>query len=387
MKKGLTVLFSIILVLAMMAGLTACGGAAQTPAGTTAPSTETAAAETAAPSLGTVRYGIHQGGSAFSAGFLLSELELNKQYNFDIEMTVTTGPNVFSALSTGEMDIGFLGNGMAWHYFEPDAKIAILTIDNLTNDDRLLVRTGLGIEANAPLEELYEKLPGLTMALDLTTTPGTFLKSLVNAINAGREDADKIWYEDVEKAYPVKGAADKEIVIMNTTNANITAVMQDPTVDCCITFGNTRAVLQADTANYAVAATTFTHLSDTITPSTWAVNKEFAAAHPELVQAFVNALVDAMDFRADEANWDKCIELAIPFDQLSEADYDSQAAHWLSKAELTELFATPESQGYVYLNQIRASHMGNNGLDDATAPQGKDVILDQFIKTATGTMK
>ena len=44
MKKGLTVLFSIILVLAMMAGLTACGGAAQTPAGTTAPSTETAAA-------------------------------------------------------------------------------------------------------------------------------------------------------------------------------------------------------------------------------------------------------------------------------------------------------------------------------------------------------
>ena len=132
--------------------------------GAASPETGTVAAEagstsvdsgtdTAAPaqSLGTVHYGIHQGGSAFSAGFLLSELKLNEKYNFDIKMTVTTGPNVFSALSAGEMDIGFLGNGMAWHYFEKDPKIAILTIDNLTNDDRLIVRKGLGIEEYEPV--------------------------------------------------------------------------------------------------------------------------------------------------------------------------------------------------------------------------------------------
>lgn len=391
MKKTFTVVVSMILVLAMVFGLAACGTKTETPAPAASASPAESPAETPAEapvveSLGTVRYGIHPNSSAFSAGFLLSELKLNEKYNFDIEMTVTTGPNVFSALAAGEMDIGFLGNGMAWHYFEDDAKIAILTIDNLTNDDRLLVRTGLGIEPYAPIDVLYEKLPGLTMALDLTTTPGTFLKSLINAINEGRDDADKLWYEDVEKAYPLKGSADKEIIIMNTTNSNITAVMQDPSVDCCITYGNTKAILQNDTENYAIAATTFTHLSNTVTPSTWAVNKEFAEKNPELVQAFVNALVDAMDFRSDEANWPECIQLAIPFDQLSEEDYDSTAAHWLSKAELTELFATPDSQGYTYLNQIRNSHMGNNGLEDATAPAANEVILDQFIKTATGTM-
>ena len=56
------------------------------------------------------------------------------------------------------MDIGYLGNGMGWHYFEDDAKIAILTIDNLTNDDRLLVRTTSDIGENEPLEGLYEIL-------------------------------------------------------------------------------------------------------------------------------------------------------------------------------------------------------------------------------------
>ena len=364
--------------------------------GAASPETGTVAAEagstsvdsgtdTAAPaqSLGTVHYGIHQGGSAFSAGFLLSELKLNEKYNFDIKMTVTTGPNVFSALSAGEMDIGFLGNGMAWHYFEKDPKIAILTIDNLTNDDRLIVRKGLGIEEYEPLETLGEKLPGMTLACDLTTTPGTFLKSLVNAINKDKADGDKVWYEDIEGAYPLKGAADKEIPILNTTNANITAVMQDKSIDCCITYGNTKMAIQRDTDNYVIAATTFTHLSDTVTPSTWAVNKEFCEKNPELVQAFVNALVEAMDYRSNKDNWDECIKLAVPFDQLSPEDYDPEAAYWLSKADLKEYFSDDNGQGFTYLQQIRASHMGNNGLDDATALKVDEVFYKDFIRNAT----
>lgn len=58
---------------------------------------------------------------------MIKALELKKKWNFDIDLVVTTGPNIFSALSTGELDIGYLGNGMAWHYFEPDSKIANIT--------------------------------------------------------------------------------------------------------------------------------------------------------------------------------------------------------------------------------------------------------------------
>jgi NitT/TauT family transport system substrate-binding protein len=371
MKKVLRVILSAILVLTLLVCFVGCSKKSES----------TDSPESTEP-LGTVRYGIHQGGSAFEAGFLAKVLEIYKDYNIDIEMTVTTGPNVFAALSTGEMDIGVLGNGMAWHYFEDNSPIAILTIDNLTNDDRLIVRTGKGLTENASMESLYEKLPGMTLACDLTTTPGSFLKSLVNAINADKADSDKLWYEDVESAYPLKGSANKEIIIMNTTNANINAVMQDDKVDCCIAFGNIKTRLQNDTENYVVAATTFTHLSDTITPSTWAVNREFAENNPELVQAFVNALVDAMDYRSNESNWDDCIKLAMPFDQLEAEDYDPTIAYWPSRADLKNYFATPNSDGYKYIEQIRASHMGNNGLEDATAPKASEVILSQFIVEA-----
>ena len=379
MKKALALVLALTMALALLAG---CGS---TPASSAASASSADSASTAEPAepLGTVRYGIHQGASATQAGFLLDALELDDAHNFVGEVTVTTGPNVYSALAAGDMDIGYLGNGMGWHYFEDDAKIAILTIDNLTNDDRLLVRNGLDIGKNEPLEGLYEKLPGKTLACDLTTTPGTFLKSLVNAMNEDKEDADKIWYEDVEGAYPLKGSADKEIIILNTTNANITAAMQDTAVDCCICFANTRRALEKDTENYLVAATTFTHLSNTITPSTWAVNKDFAEANPELVQAFVDALVDAMDYRADEANWESCVEMAIPFDQLSEEDYDRDAAYWPTKEDLKGYWETDDSIGFTYLEQIRNSHMGSNGLSADTAPQAKDVIMVDFIRNAT----
>lgn len=384
MKKLVAIILALALTLILLVG---CGGApasSDTTASSGAPASS-GSSGSAVPGepLGTVRYAMHPGASATGPGFLMQELELDKKYNFVGEMTVTPGPNVYAALAAGDLDIGYLGNGMGWHYFESDPKIAVITIDNLTNDDRLIMRNTSDIGPNEPMEGLFEKLPGKTIACDLTTTPGTFLKSLVNALNEGHDDADKIWYEDVEGAYPLKGSPDKQIIILNTTNANVTASMQDPSIDGAICFSNVRAALERDTEHFHTSATTFTHLSDTVTPSTWAVNRDFAAEHPELVQAFTYALVEAMDFRADEANWEKSVEMAIPFDQLSAEDYDRDAAYWPSKEDLRGYWETDDSMGFTYLEQIRASHMGSNGLDADTAPAAKDIILVEFIRNAT----
>ena len=378
MKKLVALALALTLALMLLVG---CG---DTPASSSQPSSGSSqGTDTPTEPLGTVRYAIHPGSSATGPGFLMQELDLDDKYNFVGEMTVTTGPNVYAALAAGDLDIGYLGNGMGWHYFEDDAKIAVITIDNLTNDDRLIMRKTTDIGANEPMEGLYEKLPGKTIACDLTTTPGTFLKSLVNAMNEGKDDAEKVWYEDVEGAYPLKGSPDKEIIILNTTNANVTASMQDTAIDGAICFGNVRRTMERDTENFHTSATTFTHLSNTVTPSTWAVNKDFAAEHPELVQAFTYALVEAMDFRADEANWEKCVEMAVPFDQLSPEDYDRDAAYWPTKEDLRSYWETDDSVGFTYLEQIRNSHMGSNGLDAETAPAAKDIILVEFIRNAT----
>lgn len=387
MKKVYSLVLAMAVCLSLLAG---CGGpaASSKPPASEPPAssgTETSQPPVSEPpvSLGKVRFAFHPGGSVNNAAFLIDQMHLNEKYNFEYEMVVTTGPNVYSSLAAGELDIGFLGNGMAWHYFEPNSKIAVLTLDNLTNDDRLIMRTGSGFGEDETLESLAEKLGGKTIACDLTTTPGTFLKSLVNAMNRDKADDQKLWYEDVEGAYPLKGLADKQITILNTTNANINSAMQDKSVDGCVTFGNVRVALERDTDNYVMASSTFKHLSDTITPSTWAVNKEFAEKNPELVQAFVNALVEGMEYRHDDSTYEERLQMAMAFDQLSREDYNPDAAYWPSKEDLKSYYATDDGMGFTYMEQIRASHMGSNGLEDATAPAARDVILVDFIRNAT----
>lgn len=365
-KRLISVLCVIVLLAVSLTSLVACGKE-PTPEG----------------SLGKVIYGMHPGNAAASAAFIFDEQDVEKKYNFEVERVVTTGPNVYASLAAGTMDIGFLGNGMAWHYFEPNSPILILTIDNLTNDDRLLVKSGKGISDNETIDNLYKKLPGMKLAIDLTTTPGTFLKSLVNEINKGRADADKIWYEDVEKAYPLKGAANKEIIVVNTLNSNITAVMEDSAIDACVSFGPQKKAL-LNTGKYVTAATTFTHLSDTITPSTWAVNKDFAEKNPELVVAFLKALVEGMNYRADSKNYPELIKMASKFDQLPEDVYDMEVAYWPTGEDLKNYYETTSSAGYKYIAQIRASHMGRNGLEDATAKTVAQAFNDTFIKQALG---
>ena len=43
----------------------------------------------------------------------------------------------------------------------------------------------------------------------------------------------------------------------------------------------------------------------------------------------MNALIDAFDYRADEGNWDECINMAMKFDQLEYKDYDMTAGYIL----------------------------------------------------------
>lgn len=333
-------------------------------------------------SLGNVIYGIHVGGSAVSTGFLLDELGYDDKYNFTTERVMTTGPNVYSALAAGTMDIGFLGNGVAWQYFEEDSAVKILTIDNLTNDDRLIVKTGKGLEEYDSIENIYEVLPTLTLALDLTTTPGTFLKSLVNEINKDKADDEKLWYEDVDTAYPLKGSDDKEIVIINTTNSNIPAVMTDDSIDACITFSSQRTALTSQEGLYVTVASTFTHLSDTITPSTWAVNAEWAEENPELCIAFTQALLEAFDYRANEDNQAEAIQLALPVDQLDESAYDFTSAYWPTAEEIAEYYYDESTIGYTYLEQIRDSHIDSNGLTEDNSKTVEEAFASEYLIAA-----
>lgn len=333
--------------------------------------------------LGKVTCGIHQGGSANCAAFLADQLGLDEKYGFDLELVVTTGPNVYSSIAAGEMNTGFLGNGMAWHYFEQEAVMSLLTIDNLTDDDKLLIRNEFGFagEGNDSLDKLYEELPGMTIALDLTTTPGVFWKNLVTTLNEGRDSF--IWYEDVEGAFPEKGSEEMKVNIVNTANANITAAMEDTGIDGCICFGSVKKGLQSK-GNYATVASARWHLGDTLTPSQYCVNTKWAEENPALLQAFTNALMEAFDYRADESNWDSCIDMAMKFDQLAYDDYDMTVGYYPTQEELYDWFSSADGIGYTYLNNIRNSHIGSNNLTDDNMKSVDEIFMKDYLLEACG---
>lgn len=394
MKKAVAMLLALSMTLAMSA--CASGGAPETaapeaaakPEVTADPEVPTAAeTETSSPEeeevefLGSISCGIHQGGSANCAAFLVDQLALDEKHGFELELVVSTGPNVYASVSADEMNVGFLGNGMAWHYFEENANISMLTIDNLTDDDKLLMRKEAGClgDGKDDLEALYEMLPEKTIALDLTTTPGVFFKNLVSTINEGRDKV--VWYEDIEGAYPEKGDPDMQIKILNTANANITAAMEDKSIDGCICFGSVRKGLQSQ-EGYTTVSSAKWHLGDTLTPSQYCVNSAWAAENPQLVQAFMDALLEAFDYRAEEVNWDTCIEMAMAFDQLEYKDYDMTIGYWPTRSDLKEWFSGADGIGWKYLENIRNSHVGSNDLTDENMKSVEDVLLVNYLLEA-----
>ena len=90
-----------------------------------------------------------------------------------------------------------------------------------------------------------------------------------------------------------------------------------------------------------------------------------------------------MEYRHDDSTYEERLQMAMAFDQLSREDYNPDAAYWPSKEDLKSYYATDDGMGFTYMEQIRASHMGSNGLEDATAPAARDVILVDFIRNAT----
>ncbi|MFI3168900.1 MAG: hypothetical protein R3Y06_03030 [Faecalibacterium sp.] len=380
MKKLSRNTFLKIAGLTSIAGtLAACGDTSSTSSAATAGTTDTATQDEAA-SLGTVVFGIHSGGSANASGFALSQMGFDEKYNFVGELIVSDGPSIYASVTAGEMQAGYLGNGMAWHYFEPDGALSLLTLDAISDDEKLLIRNSISIapDGEASLDELYAVLPGLTLTVDLTTTPGTFLKSLLDIVNEGRDS--QLWFDDIDGAYPSKGSEDKQVIIMNTTNSNATAAMQDTSIDGCIVYGNVSVALMED-PELSLISSPAMHLGDQAIPNTWCVNTEWALANPELCLAFTNAMLDAFDYRADVNNREHLIELAMDFDQLGYDDYIFPS-WYLTSAELKEFFATEDGDGYMYLQNIYNSHVGTNGLTEDNMKTIDEAYLGDFVAEA-----
>jgi ABC-type nitrate/sulfonate/bicarbonate transport system substrate-binding protein len=361
MKKGLGLLAVTAFMVA--GGLVSCGGNTNTE-------------------LKTVKVGL-QGNFGASAGFVGIEEGYFEDEGIKAEKQVLTGPNIIAGLKAGTVDIGFLGNGVSWNYFVPEnTPIKMLTIDNLSNDDRLIVNknsTHAGVKSittSSSLTDLYTALKGSTLAADLTATPGSFLNSMLDKVNEGIAADKQIWYKNLDAKYPTTAtsSADYQITIQNVANSSITATMTGADApDFCIAFAPISATLLLDTAKFGEGFTTAINMPEKLTPSTWAVSTAFLKDNKDTVQKFMNGLVKSLDYRSENVNGaaaDTANQLRVDISTII-----TGVAYWPSAKDLQGYFSTADGQGMKYVEQIRSSQLANTNLKDVT-PLASSAVID-----------
>jgi ABC-type nitrate/sulfonate/bicarbonate transport system substrate-binding protein len=284
------------------------------------------------------------------------------------------------------LDVGFLGNGVAWNYFlKKDAPIKMLTIDNLTNDDRMIASTsgkGKTLSEKSTNDELYTALKGATVALAYDKTPGTFFQSLIGVLDTGKEAANQIWYKvpGTTDIYPTTATqtAEYEITLQSMDNGSVTAAMTGATApDFCVTFSPVSTALT--TLGLKVVATTLGRLGDTkLTPSTWAVSTAYLAKNPDGVKAFLRGLMKSFDLR--HSNPTKASEDTANANKF-DGTYDTSIAYWPSSADIKGYYSSATGKGMTYVEQIRASQISKSQLADG-ALESKDVVIDLTWLTA-----
>ncbi len=316
------------------------------------------------PELPTVKVGLHQnlgagaGYSAYAQGFM-------KEEGVNFEAVLGEGPALATQVIAGQIDVSFMGYGVSWNYFTENSKIKIVALDNLTNDDRLFVNTEKNKDLNleSSITDIGKALAGKTIAFDKDATPAGFWSSLVAAVNAEIEnDSDKIWYKGDDGNLPTGLSTytpANEVTIVNVKNVNISTSAQTADWDFLISFAPVATTLEKS-SKWKVCCTTKTHMAESYTPSTWAVNTDWLAKNEDLFEKFMLALVRGMNFRRDNTEETTRDIEYVSKEQIAADSLATDIAVWLGDEEQLELHESGDMMKYA-TNIYNGQKAGANG--------------------------
>lgn len=338
----------------------------------------------------TVRLGLHLNFGA-GAGYSAIQQGFFEEEGVTISPQTGAGPALAASLVAGQIDVSFMGNGVAWNYFTEKQEITLVALDNLTNDDKLIAaKSGKGgsLTAESSHEDLADALRGSTVALDLDATPKAFFTSLLTKLNESLEVSEKIWYSDLDGNKLPTGLTEyadaNKVNVHAATNANVGVAMQNDEYDFCVAFAPVSTSLLNNKDKFVMLASTLTHMPDSYTPSTWAVNTAWLESHEELFGKFMRGLVKGMNFRRDNpAQSEKDVETVTA--GTFKATGATDIAQWLGAKEQLELLEGGEnSTAMKYVENIRASQTSDKMSDKVTAADATDF---SYLKTACEALK
>ena len=320
-------LFAMLLSLAMVAGLLAgCGGDTTTsepPAsepGTTSEAPSEEPSETVEPVTLNVAFMPNYG--SLWAVIAAQELGYFEEEGITLNlMSFDSGPVIISAMESGSVDFGYIGDGA--HKLCVQGQASIIGLSHISNGDAVI---------GGPNVKTLEDLKGKTVAYSSGTSSETILTNALNSV----------------------GLTMADITPMDMDAANVVTAMLSGGVDACAIW-SPQCLTILDEMEYATKLAQNTDFSDiSISLASWIVMPEYLEENHDVAVRFMRALLKAMDYAALEENYEEVSGWVADFLALDVEDVLMQArgdADWLTGKEVLAGIEDGTVDGYYELQQ------------------------------------
>lgn len=321
--------------------------------------------------LANVRIGIHanEGGAPLAA--VAADQGFFAKYGINPIFTVVeSGPVEMTAMRADNrtLDVGYIGAGVAWNPIDGAGNsLSFVFLDVLSNSEMLVAKKGIFTDSNRngkfDNEEIYNGLKGKTVYIEVGTTPGGWFLNLIDIVNAGKPDAQKLWVSSETSSYLASYTAPNSdpanrVTVINTQNSNLPAGMASGGMDIIAGFSPaTDTILNTNKNAEKIATTVGNFPPERSFPSTWVASDKWLNENPEVAQNFINALYEAAIWRSQ--NLDAAMRAGENLAQRPANSFNPTNLVAPTKAEYQEWFANKNANGYRYMKALYDSRLGN----------------------------
>ena len=329
MKK----LLALMLALVMVFALAACGDSGEATATPTPAATEPAA-DTTDPSAETplepitIKVGYMNNYGSLWSVLTAEQMGYMEEQGITLELSsFADGPTIISAMESGSIDIGYIGDGA--HKLCAAGNAEIIALSHVSNGDAVI---------GGPNVTSLEDLAGKTVAYSAGTSSEVILTNALNSVGLTMDD----------------------INAMNMDSSAIVTAMMTGDVDACALWSPESLTVLEQVEGTTKLADNMTFSDTSISLASWIAMPDRVESERDMFVRFVTALFKGMDYSADE-HYDEVAEwvadlLAIDY----ESAYNQRGdAEWLTGKEVYDGIADGTVAVYYELKQELMISSGN----------------------------
>ena len=256
------------------------------------------------------------------------------------------GPTIISAMESGSIDVGYIGQGA--HKLCINGQATIFALSHISNGDALI--GGEGITS-------IEDLKGKQVAYSSGTSSEDILVNSLTSVGLTMDDIEAI---DMDAS-------------------GIVSAMLSGKVDAAATWSpNSLKILEED-ANATKLADNMTFSDKTVSLASWICMPKYAEENRDVLVRFTRALFKAMDYAAADHQEDTAALIAKQIAGDQDTVYDQRGdAEWLTGKEVSEGAADGTVEGYYELQKENFIEAGAVEVD----PPVSDYVLLDVMKEA-----